>query len=105
MGTSRVAADALRHARQDPRVAAALGTPVRARWLVPGYISTDETGWSESRAWIPVYGGKSDGTIYARGEADKAKVASFGDVTKPDGPASVRLPAWIVALGPRSKWS
>jgi len=66
LGTSAVVADAIRHARQDPRVTAALGTPVRARWLVPGYISTDETGWSESRTWIPIYGTKSDGTLYAR---------------------------------------
>jgi serine phosphatase RsbU (regulator of sigma subunit) len=38
----------------------------------------------------------TDGTIYARSEADKARIAAFGDVAKPDGPASVRLADWII---------
>jgi serine phosphatase RsbU (regulator of sigma subunit) len=37
-----------------------------------------------------------DGTIYARSEADKARVASFGNAAKPNGPAVVRLPDWVV---------
>lgn len=37
-----------------------------------------------------------DGTIYARTEADKARVAGFGDVAKPGGPAVVGKRDWIV---------
>jgi serine phosphatase RsbU (regulator of sigma subunit) len=44
-----------------------------------------------------------DGTIYARTEADRTRVAAFGDVATPDGPASVRLADWIiVTTGDRS---
>jgi serine phosphatase RsbU (regulator of sigma subunit) len=37
-----------------------------------------------------------DGTIYARSEADKARVAAFGDVARPGGPAVVGMRDWIV---------
>jgi YD repeat-containing protein len=101
MGASLVVVDALRHARQDPRVTAALGTPVRVRWLVPGYISTDETGWSESRAWIPIYGTKSDGTIYARaGRASGAWVFTTLEFRPKQGPTIDLMEAPSAELGP-----
>jgi serine phosphatase RsbU (regulator of sigma subunit) len=37
-----------------------------------------------------------DGVLYARNDADKATVASFGAVAKPGGPPSARVPGWIV---------
>jgi len=37
-----------------------------------------------------------DGLLYARNDADKATVASFGAVAKPGGPPSARVPGWIV---------
>ena len=37
-----------------------------------------------------------DGTVYARTEADKARVAGFGDVARPGGPAIVNQRDWIV---------
>jgi serine phosphatase RsbU (regulator of sigma subunit) len=37
-----------------------------------------------------------DGTIYARTEADKTRVAAFGDVARPGGPAVVGMRDWIV---------
>lgn len=50
---------------------------------------------SKDRGELPFAIGR-DGTIYARSDADKARVKDFGAVAKPDGPTSVRLPAWIV---------
>jgi hypothetical protein len=64
--TSPMVREALQRVIDDPRVVAALGQPVRARWSVVGYIRSDETGWSEGRLWIPVWGPKGEGTIYAR---------------------------------------
>ena len=101
MGTSPVVADALRHAGQDPRVGAALGAPIRGRWLVPGYISRDETGWSESRAWIPVYGTKGGGTIYARaGRASGAWVFTTLEFRPMQGPTVDLMEAPTAELGP-----
>jgi serine phosphatase RsbU (regulator of sigma subunit) len=37
-----------------------------------------------------------DGTVYARTEADKRRVAGFGDVSRPGGPAVVSTRDWIV---------
>ena len=37
-----------------------------------------------------------DGTIYARTEADKVRVAGFGDVAKPGGPSIVGKSDWII---------
>src|SRR5947207_14591796 len=62
--TSPLVQEALQRVTDDPRVVAALGQPVRARWTVVGYIRTDETGWSEGRLWIPVWGPKGEGTVY-----------------------------------------
>ncbi|HVJ26105.1 MAG TPA: SpoIIE family protein phosphatase [Vicinamibacterales bacterium] len=37
-----------------------------------------------------------DGTVYARTEADKTRVAAFGDVARPGGPAVVSKGDWII---------
>src|SRR5262249_28267133 len=66
MRATPVVRSAISMARQDPRVVAVLGAPVNTRWSVRGYESRDETGWTETRAWIPLYGTKGDGTVYAR---------------------------------------
>jgi YD repeat-containing protein len=63
---SSVVREAVTRVRDDPRVAATLGQPVRAGWYVYGNTTRDETGWTEAFLWIPLSGPKGDGTLYVR---------------------------------------
>jgi hypothetical protein len=57
---------ALRRAKEDPKVMAALGTPINEGWWLSG--STKVSGGSgEADLTIPVSGPKGKGTIYAVG--------------------------------------
>ena len=60
---SSLAQDAVRRARQDERVKAALGEPVTIGLLVKGGITQDETGWSEAKLDIPLTGPKARGIL------------------------------------------
>jgi serine phosphatase RsbU (regulator of sigma subunit) len=62
---------------------------------LPNLLATVFTTSQRDRGEVPFAVAK-DGTIYARGEAEKAQVAAFGDVATPNGPASVRLRDWII---------
>src|SRR3989442_5588725 len=50
--TSSIVREALTRAGRDARVAEMVGQPLRARWLVQGYMTHNETEWSEARGWI-----------------------------------------------------
>ena len=55
---------ALARAKADPRVTAAIGTPITAGWFVGG--KTEVSGGSgTSDLSIPIHGPKGDATIYA----------------------------------------
>lgn len=54
---------AMREAQADPAVNAALGTPVRAGWLVQGNFSSNGPD-GEANLAIPLEGTKADGTLY-----------------------------------------
>ena len=62
---------------------------------LPNVLALVFSSTQKDRGELPFAIGR-DGVVYARTEADKATVASFGDVAKPNGPANVRLPGWIV---------
>ena len=54
---------AMREAQADPAVNAALGTPVRAGWLVQGNFSSNGPD-GEANLAIPLDGAKADGTLF-----------------------------------------
>ena len=62
---------------------------------LPNVLATVFTTTRSDRGELPFAVGK-DGAIYARTEADKSRVAAFGEVAKPGGPPSARLRDWIV---------
>lgn len=62
---------------------------------LPNVLATVFTTTRSDRGEMPFAVAK-DGTIYARSEADKARVAALGDVAKPGGPATARMRDWIV---------
>jgi serine phosphatase RsbU (regulator of sigma subunit) len=62
---------------------------------LPNVLATVFTTTRGDRGELPFAVGR-DGAIYARTEADKSRVGAFGDVAKPGGPSTARLPDWIV---------
>ncbi len=62
---------------------------------LPNVLATVFSTTRSDRGEMPFAVAK-DGTIFARTAADKVSVAAFGAVAKPDGPATARLPSWIV---------
>ena len=74
------------------------GTVVRtlnAEINLPNVLATVFSTTRSDRGEVPFAVAK-DGTVYARSEADKARVTKLGNVAKPDGPAIVRLPDYVV---------
>lgn len=68
---------------------------MNAELNLPNVLGVVFSNTQRERGEVPFAVGK-DGTIYARTEADKARVAGFGDVAKPGGPAVVNKRDWIV---------
>ena len=68
---------------------------INAEINVPNVLATVFSTTRRDRGELPFAVAK-DGTIYTRTAADKERVTALGDVAKPDGPAIVRLPNWIV---------
>ena len=68
---------------------------VNAELNLPNLLQTVFTTSRKDRDEVPFAVGQ-DGRIYARTEADRAKVESFGAVAKPGGPPTARLGDWIV---------
>ena len=68
---------------------------MNAELNLPNVLATVFSTTKSDRGEVPFAVAK-DGTLYTRADADKARVASLGDVAKPDGPPMVRLPNWIV---------
>jgi YD repeat-containing protein len=64
--TSLLVREAVSRAAEDPRIVAQLGQPIGAHWNVAGYQRTNESGWSEGRVWIPIYGPRAEAMLYAR---------------------------------------
>lgn len=62
---------------------------------MPNVLATVFSTTRSDRGELP-FAVNKEGTIYAKSEADKVKVAAFGDVAKPTGPATARLRDWIV---------
>ena len=62
---------------------------------LPNVLATVFTTTRSDRGEVPFAVGK-DGTIYAKSQADKDRVAALGDVAKPGGPATTRKRDWIV---------
>ena len=68
---------------------------MNAELNLPNVLATVFSTTRGDRGEIPFAVGK-DGTVYARTEADKARVAALGDVAKPSGPAMSRQADYIV---------
>ena len=68
---------------------------MNAELNLPNVLATVFSTTRGDRGEIPFAVGK-DGTLYARTEADKARVAALGDVAKPTGPAMSRQSDYIV---------
>ena len=68
---------------------------MNAELNLPNVLGVVFSNTQRDRGEVPFAVGR-DGTIYARTEADKARVAGFGDVAKPGGPSVVGKPDWIV---------
>lgn len=62
---------------------------------LPNVLATVFTTTRSDRGELPFAVAK-DGAIYARSDAEKARVAEMGDVAKPGGPSTVRMKDWIV---------
>lgn len=68
---------------------------MNAELNLPNVLATVFSTTRGDRGEIPFAVGK-DGTVYARTEADKARVAALGDVAKPTGPSMSRQADYIV---------
>jgi serine phosphatase RsbU (regulator of sigma subunit) len=68
---------------------------MNAELNLPNVLATVFSTTRGDRGEIPFAVAK-DGTLYARTEADKARVAALGDVAKPSGPAMSRQADYIV---------
>jgi serine phosphatase RsbU (regulator of sigma subunit) len=68
---------------------------MNAELNLPNVLATVFSTTRGDRGEIPFAVGK-DGTVYARTEADKARVAALGDVAKPSGPSMSRQADYIV---------
>jgi serine phosphatase RsbU (regulator of sigma subunit) len=68
---------------------------MNAEMNLPNVLATVFTTTRSDRGELPFAVAK-DGTVYAKSEADKGRVAAFGEVAKPGGPATARLRDWIV---------
>ncbi len=68
---------------------------MNAELNLPNVLATVFSTTKSDRGEVP-FAVSKDGTLYTRAEADKARIASLGDVAKPDGPQMVRMPDWIV---------
>ena len=68
---------------------------MNAELNLPNVLATVFSTTRGDRGEIPFAVAK-DGTLYARTEADKARVAALGDVAKPAGPAMSRQADYIV---------
>ena len=62
---------------------------------LPNVLATVFTTTRGDRGELPFAVAK-DGTIYAKSQADKDRVAALGEVAKPGGPATARMRDWIV---------
>jgi serine phosphatase RsbU (regulator of sigma subunit) len=68
---------------------------LNAELNLPNVLATAFSTTRRDGGEIPFAVGR-DGRIFTRTEEDRARVESFGDVARHDGPATSRLPAWIV---------
>jgi serine phosphatase RsbU (regulator of sigma subunit) len=68
---------------------------VNAELNLPNLLQTVFTTSRKDGNEVP-FAVAQDGRIYTRTDADRARVESFGEIAKPGGPGSVRLPDWIV---------
>ena len=68
---------------------------MNAELNLPNVLSLVFSTTQRDRGEVP-FAVARDGTVYARTEADKVRVAGFGDVAKPGGPAVVSKRDWIV---------
>jgi serine phosphatase RsbU (regulator of sigma subunit) len=62
---------------------------------LPNVLATVFSTTRSDRGEVPFAVAK-DGTIYARTADDKTRVAGLGEAARPDGPAVVRTPDWVV---------
>ncbi len=72
---------------------------VNAELNLPNLLATVFATTRRDRGEVPFAVG-DDGRLYTRSDADRATVESLGGVAKTDGPATARLPAWIVVTTP-----
>jgi serine phosphatase RsbU (regulator of sigma subunit) len=68
---------------------------VNAELNLPNLLQTVFTTSRKDGNEVP-FAVAQDGRIYTRTDADRTRVESFGAIATPGGPASVRLPDWIV---------
>jgi serine phosphatase RsbU (regulator of sigma subunit) len=68
---------------------------VNAELNLPNLLQTVFTTTRKDGDEVP-FAIAQDGRVYARTDTDRTRVESFGAIAKPDGPASARLPDWIV---------
>ena len=68
---------------------------VNAELNLPNLLQTVFTTSRKDGNEVP-FAVAQDGRIYTRTDADRARVEAFGAIATPGGPASVRLPDWIV---------
>jgi serine phosphatase RsbU (regulator of sigma subunit) len=68
---------------------------VNAELNLPNLLQTVFTTSRKDGNEVP-FAVAQDGRIYTRTDADRTRVESFGEIAKPGGPSSVRLPDWIV---------
>ena len=62
---------------------------------LPNVLATVFSTTRRDRGELP-FAVATDGTLYTRAEADKARVVALGDVATRNGPPTVRLKDWIV---------
>jgi len=68
---------------------------VNAELNLPNLLATVFSTTGGARDEVPFAVGP-DGHLYTRSDSERARVESLGPVATPDGPATVRLPDWIV---------
>jgi hypothetical protein len=90
MKRSDVYKGALGRAQNDPRVIAALGTPIEPGWFVKGNVHLDTSG-GNAELTFPISGPKAKATEHAIGTYDGSKWTYETLTVTPEGGAPIDL--------------
>lgn len=90
MRSSAAYQDAMERVRTDPRVAAALGTPIEPGWLITGSVNTENDS-GNANVSFKVHGPKGKATVYVVGTKERGRWTYSSMVLTPESGPEIDL--------------